>query len=75
LVVAVGLGLLAGRWLDDTIHTGIVMTLVGALLGLAAGIVSTVGQYRATLRRGAREWQSEQTTAAERAAPSQVRDT
>jgi Putative F0F1-ATPase subunit Ca2+/Mg2+ transporter len=42
LAVGVGLGLLAGQWLDSLIHSGIVLTLIGALAGLVVGITSTV---------------------------------
>lgn len=75
LAVGVGLGLFAGRWLDDMLHTGIALTLIGALVGLVAGIASVVGQYRATLRKGAMEWQAEQDIAAASDGASQRRDT
>ena len=60
LAVGVGLGLFAGQWLDGVLHSGIVLTLIGALVGLAAGVVSIVGLYRATLRKSALEWRNEQ---------------
>ena len=47
-----------------------VPTLIGAFVGLAAGIVSIIGLYRATLRASAREWHAEQWVAATRAAGS-----
>jgi ATP synthase protein I len=74
LAVGVGLGLLAGQWLDGLIHSGMVLSLIGALVGLAAGIVSIVGLYRATLRKSAQEWHAEQQIAATRAAASQRRN-
>jgi hypothetical protein len=59
LPVGVGVGLLAGRWLDGVLDSGLVMTLIGAIAGLASGIVSIVGLYRATLRRSALEWRAD----------------
>src|SRR5919206_3445689 len=50
LAVGVGLGLLAGQWLDGQIHTGMVFTLLGVFAGLILGISSVVALYRATLR-------------------------
>jgi len=73
LAVGVGLGLFAGRWLDDALQSGIVMTLIGSLVGLASGTGSIVGLYRATLRKSAREWQAEQQISATRAAGSHRR--
>jgi len=60
LAVGVGLGLLAGRWLDGQIHSGMVLTLIGALVGLVAGVASIVALYRATLRTSAHDWSAEQ---------------
>src|ERR671937_770725 len=59
LAVGVGLGLLAGQWLDGQIHTGMVFTLIGVFAGLVAGVASTVTLYRATLRTSEREWRAE----------------
>src|SRR5438067_13909181 len=59
LAVAVGLGLVAGQWLDGQIHTGILLTLIGAFTGLVAGITSIVALYRATLRSSELEWRGE----------------
>jgi len=70
LAIGVGLGLFAGRWLDGLLQSGIVMTLIGALVGLVSGIVSIVGLYRATLRKSALEWQAAQPISATRAGGS-----
>jgi F0F1-type ATP synthase assembly protein I len=59
LAVGVGLGLVAGQWLDGQIHTGFLFTLVGVLTGLVVGITSIVALYRATLRSSEREWRGE----------------
>ena len=59
LAVGVGLGLLAGQWLDGQIHTGIVFTMLGVFAGLVAGVASTVTLYRGTLRTSEREWRAE----------------
>jgi ATP synthase protein I len=56
LAVGVGLGLVAGQWLDGQIHTGILFTLIGVFAGLVAGITSIVALYRATLRSSELEW-------------------
>jgi len=58
LAAGVGLGLVAGQWLDGQIHTGPLFTLIGVFAGLCAGITSIVALYRATLRSGEREWRS-----------------
>ncbi|MGI8550211.1 MAG: AtpZ/AtpI family protein [Dehalococcoidia bacterium] len=60
LAVGVGLGLLAGQWLDGLVHSGIALTLIGASIGLVAGITSTVALYRATLRKSALDWRERQ---------------
>lgn len=74
LAVAVGMGIFAGEWLDRLLHSGIVLTLIGALVGLLAGTTGTIALYRATLRKGALEWREEQQTAAPRAATTQRRN-
>ena len=51
LAVSVVLGVLAGQWLDAHLNTGIIFTLIGVLIGLAAAGTSTVRLYRATLRK------------------------
>ncbi len=56
LAVAVGLGLVAGQWLDGQAHTGLLFTLIGVLAGLILGVSSIVALYRATLRSSEREW-------------------
>jgi ATP synthase protein I len=56
LAIGVGLGLLAGQWLDGQIHTGMLFTLLGVFTGLVAGIASVVALYRATLRSSELEW-------------------
>ena len=50
LAVSVLLGAFVGQWLDARANTGIVFTLIGVLLGLAAAATSTVRIYRAFLR-------------------------
>ena len=58
LAVGVGLGLVAGQWLDGVAHTAPLFTLIGVLAGLILGISSVVALYRATLRSSEREWRS-----------------
>ena len=58
LAVSVVLGVLAGQWLDARFNTGIIFTLIGVLVGLAAAGTSTVRLYRATLRRSEEHWQA-----------------
>jgi ATP synthase protein I len=55
-VLGVGVGLLAGQWLDGQLHTGPLFTLIGVLVGLVGGVTSTLALYRATLRSSEREW-------------------
>jgi Putative F0F1-ATPase subunit Ca2+/Mg2+ transporter len=74
LAVGVGLGLFAGQWLDGLFHSGIVLTLVGAFVGLVTGITSTISLYRATLRKSALEWREEENAAAQGAQASQRRN-
>jgi hypothetical protein len=62
LAVAVGLGLVAGQWLDGQLHTGLVFTLIGVLVGLIGGITGVVARYRATLRSEEREWRGRVTS-------------
>ena len=59
LAVGVGLGLVAGQWLDGQIHTGMLFTLIGVFTGLVAGITSIVALYRATLRSSELECRGE----------------
>lgn len=73
LVVAVVLGFLAGQWLDARLHSGILFTLIGALLGIAAAASSTVRVYRATLRRSEAEWRARQPQLTGSATPSSRR--
>jgi ATP synthase protein I len=64
LVVSVVLGYFAGQWLDERVHTGIVFTLIGVLLGLVAATMNTVRLYRATLRPNKREQHAQTTESA-----------
>src|ERR671938_729863 len=64
LAVGVGLGLFAGQWLDGVLHTGMVLTLIGAFVGFVGGVTSTIALYRATLRKSAQEWREEEHLAA-----------
>jgi ATP synthase protein I len=59
LAVGVGLGLVAGQWLDGQVHTGFLFTLIGVFAGLILGMSSIVALYRATLRSSEREWREE----------------
>src|SRR5438067_9312325 len=59
LAVGVGLGLVAGQWLDGQVHTGPLFTLIGVFAGLILGMSSIVALYRATLRSSEREWRDE----------------
>lgn len=59
LAVGVGLGLVAGQWLDGQAHTGLLFTLLGVLAGLILGMSSVVALYRSTLRTSEREWREE----------------
>jgi ATP synthase protein I len=58
LAVGVGLGLVAGQWLDGQAHTGFLFTLIGVFSGLGLGITSIVALYRATLRSSERDWRA-----------------
>jgi F0F1-type ATP synthase assembly protein I len=51
LAVSVVLGIFVGQWLDDRLHTGIIFTLIGVLLGLVGAATNTVRLYRALLRK------------------------
>ena len=53
LAVSVVLGLFVGQWLDTRFGTGIIFSLIGVLVGLAAAATSTVRIYEAFLRRSA----------------------
>jgi ATP synthase protein I len=66
LAVGVGLGLVAGQWLDGQVHTGVLFTLIGVLAGMILGISSIVALYRATLRSSEREWRGRSEPNAER---------
>jgi F0F1-type ATP synthase assembly protein I len=55
LAVSVVLGYLAGQWLDGRLNTGIIFTLIGVFLGLAAAATSTVRLFQATLRKSAQQ--------------------
>ena len=51
LAVSVVLGYFAGHWLDDRLHTAIIFTLIGVLLGLVTAVLNTVRLYTALMRR------------------------
>ena len=51
LAVSVILGYLAGQWLDGRLNTGIIFTLIGVCLGLAAAATGTVRLFQSTLRK------------------------
>jgi ATP synthase protein I len=69
LAVGVGLGLLAGQWLDGQLQTGPLFTLLGVLAGLILGTGSVVALYRATLRSSEREWRRDTGASADRTEP------
>ena len=50
LAVATVVGLLGGRWLDQKLSTEPFLTIIGLLLGVAAGFVSLVRALKATHR-------------------------
>lgn len=54
-VVSVLLGLGAGRWLDNRFHTGPWLTLVGIVLGSAAGFRSLIVMMKENEKRAERE--------------------
>jgi F0F1-type ATP synthase assembly protein I len=64
LAVSVVLGFFVGQWLDTRFGTGIIFSLIGVLIGLAAAASSTVRIYQGFLKRSV-------TT---RSAPHQVDD-
>lgn len=70
LAVGVGLGLVAGQWLDGQFHTGLLFTLIGVFVGLAVGITSIVALYRATLRSSELEWRSDSAPQSKTTRPS-----
>ncbi|MBV9580960.1 MAG: AtpZ/AtpI family protein [Chloroflexi bacterium] len=49
LAICVVLGYFAGHWLDDRLHTAIIFTLIGVLVGLVAAVLNTVRLYRALM--------------------------
>lgn len=49
--VAVWLGFLLGNWLDGTLGTGIVFSLIGALGGMISAITGTLQLLKALARR------------------------
>ena len=67
------MGIFAGQWLDGMLHSGMLLTLIGACVGLVAGITSTIALYRATLHNSALEWRQEQDSAASAASASRTK--
>ena len=59
LAIGVGLGLLAGQWLDAQVQTGVLFTLVGVFIGLVSGVTGTLSLYRGTLRKSELEWRAD----------------
>jgi ATP synthase protein I len=49
--VAVGLGYFVGSWLDSRLGTGLIFSLIGALGGMVASILSTVQLMKYVQRR------------------------
>ena len=62
LAMGVGLGLLAGQWVDAQVHTGILFTFLGVFVGLVSGVTGTLTLYRATLHRSELEWSADHPT-------------
>jgi hypothetical protein len=56
LAIGVGVGFFGGQWLDGLLHSGPILSLVGAFGGLALAAFGIVKLYRATLRSSEREW-------------------
>lgn len=50
VVVSALLGILLGRWIDGLLGTGLVATIIGTILGLAAGGVSAFRLIQATIK-------------------------
>ena len=74
LAVSVVLGYFAGHWLDDTLKTAYIFTLIGVLLGLVAAAVNTVRLYRAALRKSASDWHAQTTESARNKANDGIPD-
>lgn len=55
LAAGVGIGLLAGRYLDSVLNTSPVFTISGAVAGMVAGIISCVQIVRTTMGNGPSE--------------------
>jgi F0F1-type ATP synthase assembly protein I len=64
LAVSVVLGYFVGSWLDGTLKTAFIFTLIGVLLGLVGAAANTVRLYRALLRKSDSEWQAQTTESA-----------
>ena len=60
LAVSVVLGVLVGQWVDAHLNTGIIFTLIGVVVGIAAASTSTVRLYRAVLRKSEADWHATQ---------------
>ena len=65
LAVAVGVGLVAGQWLDGILHISLVFTLIGVFLGLITSATTTVKIYSTLLRRNDEAWRAERTRMSE----------
>jgi F0F1-type ATP synthase assembly protein I len=62
LAVSVVLGYFVGQWLDQRVHTGVLFTFIGVLLGLLGAVLGTIRLYRAALGRASNAHQPSATT-------------
>ncbi len=74
LVVSVIIGLVAGAWLDRRFATGPWLTLVGIIVGSAAGFRSLIKYGQRAQARAEREEQQDAANAATAKEPSKTTD-